>query len=499
MTTSPLQRAVDAFASELARWRSERGMSKKQLAAEMGFDPSYISHIERRRHRPTEDFARRAEAVLRSGGAIWRRYTAYDELRQGPARAPAPVPHQWLPPGTGLVVEQEVAELSLRDRFYHCLVRRELYNAATEPVTRYPVKIAIDRFPGDPRRSNRYHRHHPLTWAELDLTARCGQEPMLWRPVHDRDAYKEAWLLFENDATRFPLYPGERATIEIRYKVGADKAGQWFERSMRLPTRHLEVRLDLPSGPDPVVWGTESSLSAEAAPLRTPVTSYVDGDRTIFTWSTMSPALHAQYRVEWRFRGPGAPAAAVLPDESEPLSERLREFGVAQRGDEVLTRSAQPFTLPADEARARDVASRLLEVLDRVRELLPFGEAVSLAAPQIGLPCAAVAVRPANPEAAPVVLLNPRVVSAAVELDEGYEACLSFADVRGLVARPTWIEVEHLTWSGEPMITRFDQGLARLVDHGIDHLSGTLYPDKMAPGAPLVPVERYPAGARTWR
>src|SRR5690349_24217980 len=78
---SSATRAADAFVAELSRWRTERGMSKKQLAAEMGFDPSYLSHVEAHRHRPTEDFARRAEAVLQAGGAIWRRFREYDELR----------------------------------------------------------------------------------------------------------------------------------------------------------------------------------------------------------------------------------------------------------------------------------------------------------------------------------------------------------------------------------------------------------------------------------
>src|SRR5690348_10349136 len=78
---SPVQRASTEFVTEFARWRLERGLSKKQLAAEMGFDPSYLSHVEAHRHRPTEDFARRAEAVLQAGGAIWRRFREYDELR----------------------------------------------------------------------------------------------------------------------------------------------------------------------------------------------------------------------------------------------------------------------------------------------------------------------------------------------------------------------------------------------------------------------------------
>src|SRR5687767_173130 len=117
MSVSPVERAAEAFASELARWRVDRGMTKKQLAARMGFDPSYISHIEGRRHRPTEEFARRAEAVLSARGAIWRRFQEYAEARQ--ARAPTTVlarepavPNQWLPPGAGLVVELEEAQLT---------------------------------------------------------------------------------------------------------------------------------------------------------------------------------------------------------------------------------------------------------------------------------------------------------------------------------------------------------------------------------------------------
>jgi len=43
-------------------------------------------------------------------------------------------------------------------------------------------------------------------------------------------------------------------------------------------------------------------MSAEASPLRTPpVRTEEDGVR-LFTWSTATPAVHARYRLEWRFR-----------------------------------------------------------------------------------------------------------------------------------------------------------------------------------------------------
>ena len=180
---SPVQRASLEFVAELTRWRMDRGLSKKQLAAAMGFDPSYVSHVEARRHRPTEDFARRAETILQTGGTLWERYRRYDELRIGARLASrlAGTGDSWLPPGTGLVVDNEIATLSLTEDGYRCTVRRALYNAGTDPVTRYLIRIAVDRFPEDPERSNRHHRQSPLTWEGLALTGSCDGESMHWR------------------------------------------------------------------------------------------------------------------------------------------------------------------------------------------------------------------------------------------------------------------------------------------------------------------------------
>jgi len=311
MSVSPVERAAEAFASELARWRVDRGMTKKQLAARMGFDPSYISHIEGRRHRPTEDFARRAEAVLSASGAIWRRFQEYDEARQarGPVtlltREPV-IPAQWLPPGAGLVIELEEAQLTYRDNSYHVVVRRALYNAGGDPVTRYLIRVSVDRYPGQPEKSNQHHRTYPLVLGDLGLRAECGgpgvAEAMHWRAKVDRDAFKEIWLLFENDQGRFPLYPGERTTIEYSYAVSSQQWGTWFERAVRLPTRRLVVQMRFPSGLDPQVWGVETSMAAEEAPLRPPIMREHDGEQAVFTWRTDDPALNARFQLQWRFR-----------------------------------------------------------------------------------------------------------------------------------------------------------------------------------------------------
>ncbi len=471
MTTSPVERANDQFVTALAQWRVERGMSKKQLAARMGFDPSYVSHVEGRRHKPTEDFARRAEAVLGAGGAIWQRFREYDDLRHarrtGLHRDP-PQSTQWLPPGAGLIVEREVAELTYTEGAYRCRVSRSLHNAGSEPVTRYLVKIAVDRYPHDPTGSNRHHREHPLSFAEMDLSAVAGEgdtvEPMQWRIKLDRDASKEVWLLFANEHGQFPLYPGEHTTIEYAYSVGEQLWGQWFQRAVRLPTRSLCVRLNFPVSFDPQVWGVETSLAAEV-PVRTPLERHNEADRAFFEWSTDAPLLNARYRLEWRFRGVSAPSnPEMAPAESAEsglprASQRMRGIGIVQRGSDLLRERARHFQLPREHAVAEDVVASLLASLTRLADLHDFSKGVGLAAPQIGRSVAAAVVRLPDADAEPIVLLNPRIVGESGERDEQYEGCLSFFDYRGLVPRPLQLEVEHARFDGTRVISAFDQAL----------------------------------------
>ncbi|WBB82483.1 peptide deformylase [Micromonospora sp. WMMD882] len=507
MTTSPLERAADSFAAELGRHRIERGLSKKQLATLMGFDPSYVSHVESRRHRPTEDFARRAEAVLEAGGTIWQRFKEYDDLRHtrsSPPHRDPPTPGQWMPPGTGLIVEHEAASLTHHEDGYHCVIRRSLYNAGTEPVTRYLARVAVDRYPSDPGRSNRHHRDHPLTFSELRLRAyrddRGEREPMHWRAKHDRDAFKEFWLLFENADGRFPLYPGDRATIEYEYRVGHEKWGPWFQRAVRVPTRALDVRLDLPAALDPQVWGLETSLSAEEGPLRTPVSRHDERGRAIFEWATENPPLNARYRLQWRFRHAPPPPTRNGADAARPRpSDRMRSAGIVQRGADLLRQPVRQLDLPDEAEVARDVVDRLRAALSRLDEVHRFSRGVGLAAPQLGYTCAVVVIRPPDRLAEPVALLNPRVVDASPDTDEQYEACLSFFDHRGLVPRPLRLDVEHARPDGSRLITSFEFGMARLVAHEVDHLEGRLYVDRMASGVPLVPVEEYHEVTPAWR
>ncbi|MGW7385982.1 hypothetical protein [Streptomyces sp. NPDC054794] len=110
------------------------------------------------------------------------------------------------------------------------------------------------------------------------------------------------WLLFDNDQGRFPLCPGDSVWIGYTYTVSDTKWGRWFQRTVRLPTEQLEVDLAFPTALKPVVWGTETSTTAEASPLPSAPGGREENGMRVITWSTDHPALHARYRLEWRFR-----------------------------------------------------------------------------------------------------------------------------------------------------------------------------------------------------
>src|SRR5690606_24020569 len=219
MTTSPIERAAATFVAVFGRWRADRGLTKKDLAAQMGFDPSYLSHVERGRHRPTADFARRAELVLRAGGAIWHAYVEYDGARAAAGRTRRePVSERWLPPGAGPVVEQETAALSYRDGLYRGRIRRVLYNAGAEPTARWLARIAGGRDPQGPERSSAHRRPRRLSLSALDLQAawvpEAGPpEPTHRRVRHDRDAFDDVWLAFGHGAGGFAPCPGGRTSM----------------------------------------------------------------------------------------------------------------------------------------------------------------------------------------------------------------------------------------------------------------------------------------------
>lgn len=485
-----------SFIAELRRWRDIAGFSQKALAKEVAYDSSYVSKVERGSIIPSREFAEKADRILRAGRTLVQHWNTMNAAlpKEDPRgrHESIPLTEPQIDPVTALVVEHELAVLRYADGVFTTTIRRQLRNSGTEPVTRYMIRIAVDQYPGDPERSNRLYRKDPLTWEEIRLVASCEDEPMKWTAQHDRDAFKEIWLLFENEDGHFPLYPGQTAWIEYRYHVSARKWGPWWQRAIRLPTRRLQMRLDFPYELEPVVWGMETSMSAGASAFRSPIVREQVDDRVLFTWSTTDPPLHGRYRVEWKFRNQ---ASQAVTDVDSP-GKRMAAVGIVQDGDPILREPARSWDLPDEAEDVRRVVAELASAMSRVVQAHAFSKGVGLAAPQIGIGRAVALVETPNGER--ITLINPRVIDESTQTDEQYEGCLSFFDVRGVVPRPLTIEVEHQDVDGRLCITRFEDGIARLVCHEIDHLNGILYRDRMRSDVSPIPVSHYQGSGQTW-
>jgi hypothetical protein len=291
------------FVAELVRQRMIARLSQGALGTLMGYDRTYVNKVERGALVPTAEFARKADTTLCRDGDLFQRWQSFDATKR---RQSAQSPRQSRKPAeemaADLVIAEDEAWLRFEGDAYTLRMRKRIINVGESPVTRFFIRIAVDRYPHDPVQSNEHHRCHPLSLGELGLHAARDGEPMLFEVKQDRDSIKELWLLFRNQDRQFPLYPGEETSLEYGYRVSADKWGTWFQRAVRLPTRRLAVHLQIPAALDPTVWGTEVSPAAEQRPLATPVQVEVAGANAHFHWSTSRPPLEARYRLEWTFR-----------------------------------------------------------------------------------------------------------------------------------------------------------------------------------------------------
>jgi peptide deformylase len=161
--------------------------------------------------------------------------------------------------------------------------------------------------------------------------------------------------------------------------------------------------------------------------------------------------------------------------------------------------------LRAGTRRVEDVdAARAL--LDRMAAKLREIDGAGLAAPQVGSDLALlVADAGAGREEPdeerdggdgggappPIRMMNPRIVAASVEREQGWEGCFSVPGLMGVVERALAIDVEYQDADGRGRTDRFAGHVARVLQHEIDHLNGIFFLDRMASMATLTTVENF--------
>jgi len=141
----------------------------------------------------------------------------------------------------------------------------------------------------------------------------------------------------------------------------------------------------------------------------------------------------------------------------------IRKFG-----DPVLRLSVQPV---------KEFNAKTVTILEDMAETMEHYKGVGLAAPQIGLNLSLVVIKPG--EDFPVFeFINPRITSCAGE-EVDVEGCLSVPGTFGEVPRCTEVELEYRDRKGRRKTLKTSGFFARIIQHELDHLSGTLFVDKV--------------------
>src|SRR5581483_1881119 len=162
---------------------------------------------------------------------------------------------------------------------------------------------------------------------------------------------------------------------------------------------------------------------------------------------------------------------------------------IVQVDETSFRQRARPLSV--DEIQSREIQ----ELIESMRETMYDAPGVGLAAPQVGMPLqlAVVEDKPEYTRDAPAgftkererkpipfhVVVNPQITLLDEPNIEFFEGCLSLAGYTALVPRARRVRVECLDHNATPITIEASGWYARILQHEIDHLYGTVYIDRM--------------------
>jgi peptide deformylase len=126
----------------------------------------------------------------------------------------------------------------------------------------------------------------------------------------------------------------------------------------------------------------------------------------------------------------------------------------------------------------------LFALLASLRATVATENAVGIAASQVGVSQRVILVKRVDrePKTNFVAYINPEITERSAETVLEWEGCLSVPEGAGQVRRSHSIRIRALNERGEKVEETVEGFAARIFQHEIDHLDGTLFIDKKEPG-----------------
>lgn len=132
-------------------------------------------------------------------------------------------------------------------------------------------------------------------------------------------------------------------------------------------------------------------------------------------------------------------------------------------------------------------SEELQNFIDNLFETMYNSNGVGLAAPQVGKSLQVfvtdsdgITEETDEPDAGPMVFINPEIIESGGEELKMEEGCLSIPEVRDEVVRPDRIKIRFLNRDFEEQELEVDGWLSRVIQHEYDHLQGILFLDHLS-------------------
>lgn len=152
-------------------------------------------------------------------------------------------------------------------------------------------------------------------------------------------------------------------------------------------------------------------------------------------------------------------------------SEQISELTVVRYPAASLSQRAN--RIEHLDAWVQQLAAKMIDLMHAHR-------GVGLAGNQVGLPLQIFTYNSTCEPGEDSVLINPEIIDES-GWTESEEGCLSLPDVSGTIRRRRHVVVEGIDLSGRKVTLPADDLLARIMQHEMDHLHGTLICQRMSP------------------
>ncbi len=156
----------------------------------------------------------------------------------------------------------------------------------------------------------------------------------------------------------------------------------------------------------------------------------------------------------------------------------VRILEIAQLGDPVIRERASEVT---------DVHDLQLQTfIDDLLATVAKEQGMGIAAPQVSVGKRIIILSPKPnarypyaPTMEPTVMINPELIWASSNTEKDWEGCLTVPGIRGLVPRHVGIRIRYHTRDDLLVESEYNGFLARVFQHEVDHLDGTVFLDRV--------------------